>query len=221
MREYATLKKDNQRFLTRRANGKSYYTSLKKVRQSLEQPQGRANRLLGKDILNVLAAALGQTGELPITWRGSPLMLRTSPSGGARNPTEGYLFSFGIHGLRDGGYHFNSGKYRLDRISAIAAVSIKELFPVTWARCPFEPKATIALTSVFSRNMFRYREPRTFRSVHLDAGHIVATIEMVSEQLGIRNFVSYAENQKKISDVLKIKPLSEGLMAYVSLGLRK
>ncbi len=60
---------------------------------------------------------------------------------------------------------------------------------------PFTPQALIVVTAVFARNMYRYREPRTFRTVFMDVGHLLGTFEMVASALGVRSFIHHAMNE--------------------------
>jgi hypothetical protein len=69
--------------------------------------------------------------------------------------------------------------------------------------------------------MFRYREPRTFRSVHLDAGHAVCNIEVLCQKAKVRYKVQYGMNSKVLEGLLKIDPLVEGIMCAVMIGGRK
>jgi hypothetical protein len=57
--------------------------------------------------------------------------------------------------------------------------------------------------------MYRYREPRTFRTVFTDAGHLLGTFEMVASALGVRSFVHHALNDMEIERMLKISPWKE------------
>src|SRR5690606_37579204 len=125
--------------------------------------------------LRLLSLAFGRTGAIPIPWAPShPLYLKTSPSLGARHPIEAYVAPLDVPGLRPGWYHVCVADERLDMISEAGPGDVEELqrlFP-TFA----EPvRAIIVLTAYFDRSMFQYREPQTFRSLHLDAGHLCAS----------------------------------------------
>ena len=130
----------------------------------------RRVRWSAEELLRLLSLAFGRTGAIPIPWAPShPLYLKTSPPLGARHPIEAYVAPLDTPGLRPGWYHVCAADERLDMISEAGPGDVEELqrlFP-TFA----EPvRAIIVLTAYFDRSMFRYREPQTFRSLHLDSG---------------------------------------------------
>jgi len=85
-------------------------------------------------------------------------------------------------------------------------------------RASFKIKAVVILTSVFERNMFRYREPRTFRTIFLDAGHVAATVEIASRSLGINAYVQHGINDAWVENLLGLDSLREGVILGIALG---
>jgi SagB-type dehydrogenase family enzyme len=147
-----------------------------------------------------------------------PFILRTSPSGGARHPIEGYLLAVDLDGLDPGWYHVRpSGPPCLEQLRA-RVPPLPEAFPVSIARSSFPVAAVLVLTARFARNMYRYREPRTFRTVHMDAGHIAATARMTTHDLGWVTQLAYADRPDIIEQSLDLHPLAEGYMATVAFG---
>lgn len=147
-----------------------------------------------------------------------PFILRTSPSGGARHPTEGYLLAVDLDGLDPGWYHVRpAGPPGLEQLRA-QVPPLREAFPASVARSPFPVAALLVLTARFTRNMYRYREARTFRTVHMDAGHIAATARMTAHDLGWITQLAYADRPDVIEQSLGLHPLAEGYMATVAFG---
>jgi len=180
------------------------------------------NTLNNKDLNSLMllsAFGFAQTAEAKIPWKGSPLIRRTSPSGGSRHPTEGYLLVFNFKDIDDGLYHIQSSPFCFVELNKnISTDSIDTLFPEHARKTKkTEPIAIFILTSVFERNMFRYREPRTFRTVHMDAGHILGTIDLIGSHLNINTCVSHQFNEKKIEDLIGIDGLTEGVMTSVGV----
>lgn len=143
---------------------------------------------------------------------------RTSPSGGARHPTEGYVITDGVDGLAGGVYHIDSANSILRQVSGRvsrewARANVEGLF-----MAPFEPQALIVVTAVFFRSMYRYREPRTFRTVFMDIGHLLGTLEILAKSLGTRSFIHHAINEAEVEKVLKLSPLREGVIAGAALA---
>jgi SagB-type dehydrogenase family enzyme len=188
--------------------------------QAWSRPRGVP---LERDTLfRILSLTFGQTGRITSgRWPREPLLRRTSPSGGARHPTEAYLLVLDVAGLPPGWYHVGVDPPELEllREERVQEAELRELFPLGYARVPIQVSCIVVLTSVFERNMFRYREPRTFRTVHMDAGHLASTAEMVAAALGVRAHVAYPDHDERIEDRLGLVGLEEGYMLSISFGV--
>jgi SagB-type dehydrogenase family enzyme len=168
----------------------------------------------------LLSISVGQIGAITPRWDGEPLLLRTSPSGGARHPTETYVCIFNISGIDAGWYHVQINPLKLVCLTRSGASDDdgRSCFPSLFDRARFKIQCALVLTCVFERNMYRYREPRTFRSVHIDAGHLAETFEAVSASLGIQSFGQYHANEERINSILHINHVVEGFMMCIGLG---
>jgi SagB-type dehydrogenase family enzyme len=192
--------------------------NLLSVPVNFEHKQER--RPLTKELLfEILSLAFGRTRSLQPQWNGAPIVLRTSPSGGARQPTEAYLIALDVPGLASGWYHIRMDQPALELLAnGVDEQELGQLFPTTYGRARFHVRALLVLTSVFERNMYRYREPRTFRTVHMDAGHLAATVEFAVEITGARTFIQYGGNEKAVEAKLGLQGLEEGVQLSISLG---
>ncbi len=176
---------------------------------------------INKDLLaTILSLGYSQTGSLHVYWDGEPLLLRTSPSGGSRHPTETYVVAINVDGLDPGWYHFSVQDRSLREVKKgwTDTKSLKDLLPTTYTRAKFQVDLIFVYTSIFERNMYRYRDPRTFRTIHMDVGHLVATTEVILEETGLEFLVQYSANDKGIENFLNIDPLVEGYIASMSVG---
>lgn len=158
----------------------------------------------------LLSLAFGKRGEKACHWSNVPLFRRTSPSGGSRHPTEGYFLSQ-IESLRKGWHHVQT-----------EPPSLIYLAPFSKDLAFFEREnpgylGAIVLTSIFERNMYRYREPRTFRTIHMDSGHVLATIELISNELGIETQVLMNFDENEILKKINASKFEEGVMAVILL----
>ena len=144
---------------------------------------------------------------------------KTSPSGGCRHPTECYIFARSVKGIPAGVYHFNVAICTLDFIAPLPhkAFESYDLFSGPM-RAPFIIDAFLVLTSVFERNMYRYREPRTLRTIYMDVGHLLATLEITSQGLGLNCLVQHGISEAPIAEILRIDPLREGVIFGAALG---
>jgi SagB-type dehydrogenase family enzyme len=162
----------------------------------------------------ILSATFGRLPSHP----GSRKPRRSSPSGGARHPTEGYLLNLAVDGLRPGIWHVRGRDHDLAWIGGLPdhewlAKNLSGLFLSNWP-----PEALVVVTSVFGRNMYRYREPRTLRTIFMDAGHVIGTLEMVAAQIGARSFVHHALDDRAVEQLLNLTGLREGVIAGVGLA---
>jgi SagB-type dehydrogenase family enzyme len=170
-------------------------------------------------VAKTLAAAFGITGFIVPKTNSAPLLRRSSPSGGGRNPTEGYLLVRDVDGMEPGWYHVTMQPFSLRRLDLPVPddAALTRLFPNTALRFPLDLRALVVLTSVFERNMYRYREPRTYRTVHMDAGHIAATVRIAARSLGLTAAVFYCDAATEIEDELGLDGMAEGYMLTIAL----
>ena len=100
--------------------------------------------------------------------------LRCNPSSGNLHPTEAYVLSRGVEGLRDGVYHYLSREHILEQ-RCRAAPSPTPLTSGVW----------IALSSIHWREAWKYGE-RAFRYCQLDVGHALGALRYAAGALGWR-----------------------------------
>ncbi len=167
----------------------------------------------------LLSFAFGKKGEKSCHWNDTPLIKRTSPSGGSRHPTEGYFFPVGLQEMKKGFYHVQTEPTSLSLLSGekedfLAKFNIENdpQLPVCGA---------IILTTVFERNMYRYREPRTFRTIHMDIGHILETLELLGKEFSLKTRIHLSFNEDAILQQIGASKLDEGVMAVVTLHEEK
>lgn len=142
---------------------------------------------------------------------------KTSPSGGSRHPTEGYIIvNDHVNELDKGVYHFSVSKNALEMINGeVSQDDLIHCFPGLFRKnCP---KIIIVLSSLFERNMYRYREPRTFRSIFIDAGHVAETIRLTSQALGLKYCAHTYISFSKTEEMLKLNSLKEGVLYSVGV----
>jgi SagB-type dehydrogenase family enzyme len=179
-----------------------------------------AGELDADALATVLSLTFGRTGTWRLRTNAAPLILRTSPSGGGRHPSEGYVVVHDVPGLDAGWYHVTMQPFGLRRLDIPPpdAGGLARTFQETVPRFPFPLRALVVLTSVFERNMYRYREPRTFRTVHMDAGHLAATARMTAVSLGLTAHVFYCDDPEMIEKALGLDGTREGYMLTVALA---
>jgi SagB-type dehydrogenase family enzyme len=184
-------------------------------------PSGPWTPLTFDKLSAILSMAFAEVSTFtPRRWLAAPVQHRTSPSGGARHPTEGYLLALGVEGLPPGVYHVGASPPRLELLEDTTPEhdQLRALFPGSYPRARFPVQALVIMTCVFERNMYRYREPRTFRTVHMDVGHVAGTIALAASGLRARCFVAYTDDDQGVEQLLGIDGLDEGYMLTAALG---
>jgi SagB-type dehydrogenase family enzyme len=123
----------------------------------------------------VLRFTFGPIAELPHL--GLPMHFRrTSPSGGAKHPSEGWLqVNTPCYGLVPGTYVYDGARHKLVVVDAAQQAS------GTATDQPW----TISIRSRVERPMWRYRDGRSFRAVFIDAGHVIETLALLLGGFGI------------------------------------
>jgi SagB-type dehydrogenase family enzyme len=147
-----------------------------------------------------------------------PLPLKTSPSGGARHPIEVYLMALRVTGLDPGLYHYDAREHALERISSRAT---RQMARTYCADQPYVARsaALFIMTGVFARSMWKYRHPRAYRVVLLDAGHLGQTFCLTATRLGLAPFSTAALKDTLIEQGLGIDGISESVLYVTGVGM--
>lgn len=171
-------------------------------------------------LASIISLSFGPTGFMSPRTDSATLLRRSSPSGGARHPSEGYLIVLDVPGVDPGWHHVTIQPFGLRALAGRPTdrQTLEEMFPQAFERFPYRIEALVVITSVFERNMYRYREPRTFRTVHMDAGHIAGTTRMVALSLGLSAGISNSDVATWIEETIGVDGMREGYMLTVALG---
>ena len=170
-----------------------------------------------ESISRLLQTTWGVQGYVESKYFGS-LPLKTSPSGGARNPIEVYLMALRVKGLDAGLYHYDARDHALERISLGATPQRARAF---CADQPFvaHSSALFIMTGVFARTMWKYPHPRAYRVVLLDAGHLGQTFCLTATRMGLAPFSTAALKDSLIEKDLGIDGISESVLYVTGFGL--
>jgi SagB-type dehydrogenase family enzyme len=184
----------------------------------------RTRRQFSRELLPVqtlsklLFYTWGVTGalELPVLGR---LPLKTSPSAGARHPIEAYVLSMRIDGLKPGVYHYDARGHRLELIETMANAPIKAAQFCVGQRWAGQAAALFIMTAVFPRAMWKYRTPRAYRTVLLDAGHVCQTFCLVATWLKLAPFCTMAFRDSLIEKEIGIDGVGESVIYIAGVGM--
>ena len=147
------------------------------------------------------------------------LPLKTSPSAGARHPTEVYVLALRVQGLARGIYHYCSDTHQLERVAKAPSKQklIRYLGGQWWYG---EAAAVFVMTAVFPRNMWKYAYARSYRAVLLDAGHLCQTLCLTATWLGLAPFCTAAVADSLIERDLGIDGITESVVYVAGVGIR-
>ncbi len=106
---------------------------------------------------------------------------RTSPSGGARHPTDAYIAILrDMDDIASGYYAYDAQNHSLVKVKDISVLQDVDNDIV----------AKVSIRSKIERSMWRYREVRAYRPILLDAGHIIETLVQAAGMCGLYAFAS-------------------------------
>lgn len=150
---------------------------------------------------------------------GQRVALKTSPSGGACHSIEVYWAVRNVTGLQPGLYHYGPDDHALTRLASDWSwTRVRKYF----SGQPWFAKAgaVALLTSVFARTQWKYRDPRAYRVVMLEAGHLCQTFCLTATWLGLAPFCSAALADSEIERDLTIDGVSEAVVYAAGVGSR-
>jgi len=147
------------------------------------------------------------------------IVLKTSPSGGARHPIEAYVLALRVKDVAPGLYHYAADRHRLERLadSASPRTAVRYCAGQTWYK---HAAALVIMTAVFAREQWRYASPRAYRAVLLDAGHLCQTFCLVATALGLAPFCTMALADSLIERDLGIDGVTESAIYIAGVGMR-
>jgi SagB-type dehydrogenase family enzyme len=143
------------------------------------------------------------------------LPLSMTPSGGARNPFELYVYAQNVSGLKSGVYHYGAAKRDLGLVRAGRLDVPAMLGTQKW---PAKAGAIIFLVAHFPRTMWKYHMPMTYRVVMMEAGFIGQNIALAATYHGLSAIPSGALNEDLIEGYLGTPAVESAVVLSMSLG---
>lgn len=170
------------------------------------------------DLATLLGLTFGVHEWIPIGGS-EKLPLKTSPSAGAMHPIEAYVVAQRVQNLAPGIYHYDSAKHELGllRRGTSARETVKFLAGQEWFA---GAAAVVLLSAVFPRAQWKYRFPRAYRTVLIEAGHFCQTFCLVATSLGLAPFCTMALAESRIEKALGIDGVNEGVIYAAGAGKR-
>jgi len=147
------------------------------------------------------------------------VVLKTSPSGGARHPIEAYVLAPNVDGLRPGAYHYDAAVHALTDLRRKISPAVVErlLGHQDYYR---GAAAVVVMAAVIARSMWKYPRSRAYRAVLADAGHLGQTFCLTATALGLAPFCTMAFREDAVERLLRIDGVDECAMYVVGVGAR-
>ncbi len=145
-------------------------------------------------------------GSLPITM---------TPSGGARNPFELYVYANRVEGLEPGFYHYGARDHDLGRVRG-GRVDVPEM--LGGQKWPGRAAAIVFLVAHFPRSMWKYHLAMAYRVVLMEAGFIGQNIALAATHHGLSAVPSGALNETLVETCLGTPPVEAAVVLSLSLG---
>jgi putative peptide maturation dehydrogenase len=151
---------------------------------------------------------------------GIVVLKKTSPSGGSLHPVEAYPLVVAVDGLAPGLYHYRTDRHALELVTPLRRAPARELLVDFAAGQTYLSTASvlIVMTARFDRSFWKYRHPRAYAVLHMDAAHLSQTLYLLCAELGLGVFVSAAVNAGNIEDLLGLDGFKEGVIAVCGCG---
>ncbi len=142
-----------------------------------------------------LFAGLGIVGQTENCVGTLPLSM--TPSGGARNPYEAYVYARHVDGLEPGFYHYSGYEHSLARLPTDELPDPAELMGgQDWTNAM---PCVVFLCAFFERTMWKYDDANAYRVVLIEAGHIGQNLMLAATQHGLSACPSAALNHAAIN----------------------
>jgi len=170
-----------------------------------------------RGLAKLLFFTLGETGTVTFDVQGE-FLLKTVPSGGARHPTEAYVATFDVEGVDPGLYHYDVADHALNELDALDREALEDVVYDLSEGPRFDPDAVVFFSSVLARSMWRYREPRSYRVIMHDVGHVVETIRLVGGALGHRMYFGHGFDDAGVEALLDIDGYEEPVLKFAAVG---
>ena len=145
-------------------------------------PDRPADVLTKRELSELLYLTFGETGKIVVP-EITQFVKKTSPSGGARHPTEAYVAVRDVDGVPSGLYHYSVKEHDLELLSRVDFDRLGKYVPMA---ADNDVKVLLLCGLRVERNMMKYKFPKCYSVCTQDTGHVLQTFRLVSTTMGHR-----------------------------------
>jgi len=145
------------------------------------------------------------------------LPLSMTPSGGARNPYEAFIYAPRVQDLEPGFYHYSAKEHSLGLVKRGAVNNPASLVgDQPWVN---DMSCIVFLCADFRRTMWKYQDNNAYRVVLIEAGHIGQNIMLAATEHGMTACPSAALAHSQISKHLDLEDALQSPVYALMLGV--
>ncbi len=146
--------------------------------------------------------------------------LRTVPSAGARHAFETYLLINNVKGIKPGVYRYIATKHAIVPHDLSEGIGERLLASCLGQGMVSTSAVTFFWAADIYRMAFRYGE-RTYRYIHLDAGHVCQNLYLAAESKGCGVCAIAAFDDDELNSALGLDGENELVVYVAALGMKK
>ncbi|KNF07063.1 SagB-type dehydrogenase domain protein [Gottschalkia purinilytica] len=146
-----------------------------------------------------------------------PATLRTVPSAGCRHALETYLLINKVDGIKPGLYRYLAIENKLMQLSLDPEMAEKVAYSCLEQDFIKNSAVTFIWSAVIYRMKWRYDE-RSYRYLHLDAGHVCQNLYLAAESIDSGACAIAAFDDDEINDLLGLDGENQFVIYAATLG---
>lgn len=174
--------------------------------------------ILKEQLAACLYYGIGITALMEVPGLGD-LPIKMTPSGGARNPYEAYVYVLNVKQIPPGIYHYSAYEHSLGLVKE-APLPLPRFFlgEQEWAD---NAAAIIFLVANYERTMWKYLHPNAYRVVLFEGGHIIQNMALAATAKGMISASTAAISEEVAEAALNIEDLTQSVNYALAIGMKE
>jgi SagB-type dehydrogenase family enzyme len=167
-----------------------------------------------QSLADALFTGLGITGF--VRTETATLPVKMTPSGGARNPFEAFVWAKNVEGLERGIYHYSAVEHSLQYVVDPPSRPVQDFVQKQeWAD---DMPCIIFLVAILERVTWKYNDPNAYRVVMIESGHIAQNMMLAASHHRLTACPTAALAHTLISDLLGLSSITQTPIYAICIG---